>query len=71
MLEGGLKMRDDDVVSNICLSLGHGSGKLVLTPGFLHFWQLMSNHYFRLNLAVGSGRYSSPHHRHVLSTLVS
>mmetsp|Transcript_37478 Transcript_37478/g.92728 ORF Transcript_37478/g.92728 Transcript_37478/m.92728 type:complete len:193 (+) Transcript_37478:273-851(+) len=28
-----------------------GSGKLLLTPGFLHFWAIMSSHYFRLNLA--------------------
>ena len=28
-----------------------GSGKLLLTPGFLHFWQVMTNVYFRLNLA--------------------
>lgn len=29
----------------------HGSGKLLLTPGFLHCWLVMTSVYFRLNLA--------------------
>jgi hypothetical protein len=28
-----------------------GSGKLLLTPGFLHCWLVMTSVYFRLNLA--------------------